>query len=167
MGNVHRWHANVNWFRVWTEALTETRIQDLNNLWKKTPCTLAETTFTIDETIDGNAGAMSYFAIVNVTSRMNHVFQQNPGTCSYKELWFGVHPTTRELYVGMCGVGTSITVAALPDGVNAIAMKYHAYGELEIWANGAKMDLAHSQINGGPSPLPRHLRVPVQIKSKC
>jgi len=115
---------------------------------EKTPCTLAETTFTIDETIDGNAGAMSYFAIVNVTSRMNHVFQQNSGTCSYKELWFGVHPSTRKLYVGMCGVGTSETVAALPDGVNAIAMKYHAYGELEIWANGAKMDLGASQING-------------------
>merc|ERR1719461_257420 len=29
---VHRWHANVNWFRVWTEALTETRIRDLNTL---------------------------------------------------------------------------------------------------------------------------------------
>merc|ERR1719461_295681 len=146
--NVHRWHANVKWFRVWKEALTDTRIQDLNNFWKKTPCTLAETTFTIDETIDGNAGAMSYFAIVNVTSRMNHVFQQNSGTCSYKELWFGVHPSTRKLYVGMCGVGTSETVAALPDGVNAIAMKYHAYGELEIWANGAKLDLGISQING-------------------
>jgi len=114
---------------------------------KKTPCTLAETTFTIDETIDGNSGAMSYFAIVNVPGPY-YVFHQNPGTCSYKELSFGVHPNTRKLYVGMCGVGTSETVAALPDGVNAIAMKYHAYGELEIWANGAKLDLLHSQING-------------------
>jgi len=145
--NVHRWHANVNWFRVWTEALTETRIQDLNNLWKETPCTLAETTFTIDETIDGNSGAMSYFAIVNLPGPW-YVFRQNPGTCSYKELHFGVNEITRKLYVGMCGVGTSETVAALPDGVNAIAMKYHAYGELEIWANGAKLDLGISQING-------------------
>jgi len=114
---------------------------------EKTPCTLAETTFTIDETIDGNSGAMSYFAVVNVPGPW-YVFRQNPGTCSYKELHFGVNQNTRKVYVGMCGVGTSETVAALPDGVNAIAMKYHAYGELEIWANGAKLDLLHSQING-------------------
>lgn len=114
---------------------------------KKTPCTLAETTFTIDETIDGNSGAMSYFAIVNVPGPW-YVFRQNPGTCSYKELHFGVNQITNKLYVGMCGVGTSETVAALPDGVNAIAMKYHAYGKLEIWANGAKLDLGISQING-------------------
>merc|ERR1711978_870386 len=113
----------------------------------KTPCTLAETTFTIDETIDGNSGAMSYFAVVNVPGPW-YVFRQNPGTCSYKELHFGVNQNTRKVYVGMCGVGTSETVAALPDGVNAIAMKYHAYGELEIWANGAKLDLGISQING-------------------
>eukprot|EP00493_Phyllostaurus_siculus_P025840 UN26185 len=114
---------------------------------KKTPCTLAETTFTIDETIDGNSGAMSYFAVVNVPGP-SYVFRQNPGTCSYKELHFGVNQITKKVYVGMCGVGTSETVAALPDGVNAIAMKYHAYGELEIWANGAKLDLGISQING-------------------
>merc|ERR1719499_2478241 len=114
---------------------------------EKTPCTLAETTFTIDETIDGNSGAMSYFAVVNVPGPW-YVFRQNPGTCSYKELHFGVNQNTRKVYVGMCGVGTSETVAALPDGVNAIAMKYHAYGELEIWANGAKLDLGISQING-------------------
>ena len=90
---------------------------------------------------------MSYFAIVNVPGPW-YVFRQNPGTCSYKELHFGVNQITRKLYVGMCGVGTSETVAALPDGVNAIAMKYHAYGELEIWANGAKLDLGISQING-------------------
>jgi len=114
---------------------------------KKTPCTLAENTFTIDETIDGNSGAMSYFAVVNVPGPW-YVFRQNPGTCSYKELHFGVNQITRKVYVGMCGVGTSETVAALPDGVNAIAMKYHAYGELEIWANGAKLDLGISQING-------------------
>jgi len=34
---VHRWHANVNWFRVWTEALTETRIRDLNTLRTQSP----------------------------------------------------------------------------------------------------------------------------------
>jgi len=144
--SIQRWHANVKWFRVWTEALPEKMIKDLN-IPEKTPCTLAETTFTIDETIDGNSGAMSYFAVVNVPGP-SYVFRQNPGTCSYKELHFGVNPITKKLYVGMCGVGTSETVAALPDGVNAIAMKYHAYGELEIWANGAKLDLGISQING-------------------
>jgi len=144
--SIQRWHANVKWFRVWTEALPEKMIKDLN-IPEKTPCTLAETTFTIDETIDGNSGAMSYFAIVNVPGP-SYVFRQNPGTCSYKELHFGVNQITKKLYVGMCGVGTSETVAALPDGVNAIAMKYHAYGELEIWANGAKLDLGISQING-------------------
>merc|ERR1712136_601735 len=27
---IQRWHANVKWFRVWTEALTEKMIKDLN-----------------------------------------------------------------------------------------------------------------------------------------
>lgn len=35
--HVHRWHANVKWFRVWTEALTENRIKDLNTMETQTP----------------------------------------------------------------------------------------------------------------------------------
>merc|ERR1712136_391093 len=29
---IQRWHANVKWFRVWTEALPEKMIKDLNNI---------------------------------------------------------------------------------------------------------------------------------------
>merc|ERR1719336_2299655 len=28
--SIQRWHANVKWFRVWTEALPEKMIKDLN-----------------------------------------------------------------------------------------------------------------------------------------
>merc|ERR1712026_46389 len=28
--SIQRWHANVKWFRVWTEALSEKMIKDLN-----------------------------------------------------------------------------------------------------------------------------------------
>merc|ERR1712243_530955 len=30
--SIQRWHANVKWFRVWTEALPEKMIKDLNNI---------------------------------------------------------------------------------------------------------------------------------------